>query len=67
MDFTTLLEYAETDAQRRTIEAAIEHGSGGKAAEALGMNKSCVNRTIRQRSGAGVFAWQGYGSAWRGR
>lgn len=48
MDFTTLLEYAETDAQRRTIEAAIEHGSGGKAAEALGLNKSCVNRTIQR-------------------
>ena len=48
MDFTTLLEYAETDAQRRTIEAAIEHGSARAAATALGQHHSGVSRNIQR-------------------
>lgn len=48
MDFTTLLEYAETDAQRRAIEAAIEHGSARAAATALGQHHSSVSRRIQR-------------------
>jgi len=35
-----------TDRQKEIIDAVLEHGSGGKAATALGLNKATINRVI---------------------
>jgi hypothetical protein len=43
---SNLLTYA-TEKQAEYIQAVIDHGSGGKAAEALGVNKSGINYAIR--------------------
>lgn len=41
-----LLPYVDTDTQREQLEAVIAHGSNRKAAKALGLNPSAVDRTI---------------------
>lgn len=40
-----LLEFC-TDAQRRAVEAVIEHGSNNKAAEALGVHRRTVDKLV---------------------
>lgn len=45
-ELEALKEYAETDAQRRALEVAIEHGSGRAAARALGVNPNTINEPI---------------------
>jgi hypothetical protein len=53
-----LREYARTEAQRKYIDAIIEHGSARKAAAALGCAKNAVNEAVdRVRKEA---ARQGY-------
>ncbi|MES2323297.1 MAG: winged helix-turn-helix domain-containing protein [Pseudomonadota bacterium] len=42
-----LLEWA-TPTERKYLEATNQHGSGTKAAKALGVNKSCVNSAIER-------------------
>jgi hypothetical protein len=41
-----LLPHA-TEVQARYLHAIIKHGSGGKAAQALGVNKSAINRSMQ--------------------
>lgn len=43
-----LKKYAQTDAQRRTIDAVLEHGSYRKAAKALGMHNETVRDTVKR-------------------
>ena len=43
-----LLEFCETDTQTQIVTAYLEHGSGQKAADVLGMAKSNVTETVRR-------------------
>jgi hypothetical protein len=48
-----LKEFCNTESQLRKLEAVIEHGSNRKAAKALGVQPSCVDKsmeTIRRRA-----------------
>jgi hypothetical protein len=46
MDFKPLLQYCETDNQRATVQAIIDHGSTRKAAVFLGRGKSTIAETL---------------------
>jgi hypothetical protein len=48
VDPNILKEFAQTDAQKRTIEAVIKHGSNSKAADALGITRRCVDKTVKR-------------------
>lgn len=50
-ELEALLEYTRTSKQEQIIESVIEHGSGRKAANALGISKSTVNDTIKRIKG----------------
>lgn len=41
-----LLEFADTDRQRETVEAVIKHGSNSEAAKKMGRNRRGVDRMI---------------------
>lgn len=47
-ELVALKEYAESDAQRRAIDLAIEHGSGRAAAKALGVSPNSINEPIQR-------------------
>lgn len=42
------LKFCKTDTERDYVEAVIEHGSGRKAAKALGKAKSSVNEAVKR-------------------
>lgn len=46
MSLSYLLEYTNTDVQRKTLSAVIQHGSNTKAATALGVGRRTVDRLI---------------------
>ena len=48
MDHKNLLQYCETDNQRATIQAIIDHGSIRKAAVFLGKGKSTIAETVER-------------------
>jgi UDP-2,3-diacylglucosamine pyrophosphatase LpxH len=47
IDPKVLLEFCETDAQKRNINALIEHGTIVKTANALGINRRTLYRSIK--------------------
>lgn len=48
MDYSELLQYCETDTQQRTIQAIIDAGSQRKAAQAMGLDKRTIERTVQR-------------------
>jgi len=51
IDPRSLLEFVESEAQNRVVQAVIEHGSNNKAAQALGMSRRGIDRTIKRVEG----------------
>ncbi len=48
VDPNILKECAQTETQKRTIDAVIKHGSNSKAADALGITRRCVDKTVKR-------------------
>ena len=51
VDPRSLLEFARSESQTRVLNAVIEHGSNTKAADALGMNRRGVDKTVKRIEG----------------
>ena len=51
LDPRSLLEFARSEAQTRVLEAVIQHGSNTKAADALGLNRRGIDKTIKRIEG----------------
>ena len=51
VDPRSLLEFARSESQTRVLNAIIEHGSNTKAADALGMNRRGVDKTVKRIEG----------------
>ena len=51
IDPRTLLEFAKSESQTRALEAVIKHGSNTKAADALGINRRGLDKTIKRIEG----------------
>jgi hypothetical protein len=51
VDPRSLLEFARSEAQTRVLEAVIQHGSNTKAADALGLNRRGIDKTIKRIEG----------------
>jgi len=51
IDPRTLLEFAKSESQTRVLEAVIKHGSNTKAAEALGINRRGLDKTVKRIEG----------------
>lgn len=51
VDPRSLLEFARSEAQTRVLNAVIEHGSNTKAADALGMNRRGLDKTVKRVEG----------------
>lgn len=51
VDPRSLLEFARSEAQTRALEAVIQHGSNTKAADALGLNRRGIDKTIKRIEG----------------
>lgn len=51
IDPRSLLDFVESEAQHRVVQAVIEHGSNNKAAQALGMSRRNIDRTIKRVEG----------------
>ena len=48
VDPNILKEFAQTETQKRTIDAVIKHGSNTKAADALGLSRRNVDKTVKR-------------------
>lgn len=51
IDPRSLLEFARSESQTRVLNAVIEHGSNTKAAEALGINRRGLDKTVKRVEG----------------
>tara|TARA_R110000744_G_C19287030_1_gene554253 strand:- start:37 stop:1209 length:1173 start_codon:yes stop_codon:yes gene_type:complete len=51
IDPRSLLEFARSESQTRVLEAVIQHGSNTKAADALGMNRRGIDKTMKRIEG----------------
>lgn len=51
VDPRSLLEFARSESQTRVLEAVIQHGSNTKAADALGMNRRGIDKTMKRIEG----------------
>jgi len=51
IDPRSLLEFARSESQTRVLEAVIQHGSNNKAADALGLNRRGIDKTIKRIEG----------------
>jgi hypothetical protein len=47
MDYSKLLPYCESDAQRRNVDAVIKYGSANAAAKALGLNRRSIDKSLK--------------------